>query len=403
MRRFVGITFPVLLIVLVLSAARGAKDPPAAISSAEREELLVELGRLIFFDENLSSPKKMSCATCHAPEAGFTSPDPMLNLDFGVYHGAIEKRFGNRRIPTSAYLLDVPPLQYEETFGFWFGGLFYDGRASGWDEPPLDDPLVQQAMGPFLNPVEQNLPGARQLVLRVAQSSYAQLFRKVWGPNSLDYVRDVQGSYIRIAQTVAAYERSDEVNPFTSKYDYAQEPSSGVSLNDAESRGLVLFQDKGCVVCHAPPLFTTFSYANLGIPRNPDNPFYTQSRKVNPDGESWIDLGLGGYLESVGAEPSVFVPQYGAHKTPTLRNVDRRPNDDPDFVKAFGHNGYFKSLKSIVHFYNTRDKDGADWPAPEVDAGNIVGNPFIGDLGMTSDEEDDLIAFMRALSDGYQP
>jgi cytochrome c peroxidase len=405
MRRFIGIAFPVLLVVLVLSAAWGAKksEAPAGLSPEEREALMVEVGRLIFFDENLSAPKKMSCATCHAPEAGFTSPDAELNLEFGVYHGAIEKRFGNRKIPTSAYLLDVPELQYNELFGFWFGGLFSDGRASGWGEPPLDDPLVQQAMGPFLNPVEQNLPGARQLVLRVAQSSYAPLFRQIWGPGSLDHVRDVQGAYIRIAQTIAAYERSDEVNPFSSKYDYAQDLGSGVVLSAQEQRGLGLFQQKGCAVCHTPPLFTTFSYANLGMPRNPDNPFYQQTKKINPDGDGWVDLGLGGYLESIGAPASVYLPQYGAHKTPTLRNIDRRPNNDPSFVKAFGHNGYFKSLEAIVHFYNTRDKDGANWPPPEVDAGNIVGMPFIGDLGMSADDEADLVAFLRALTDGYQP
>ena len=85
----------------------------------------------------------------------------------------------------------------------------------------------------------------------------------------------------------------------------------------------------------------------------------------------------------------------GKHRTPTLRNVDKRPS--PGFVKAFMHNGYFKSLKDVVHFYNTRDVAGAGWPAPEVAAN--LNTTELGDLGLTADEEDDIVEFMRALTD----
>ena len=98
---------------------------------------------------------------------------------------------------------------------------------------------------------------------------------------------------------------------------------------------------------------------------------------------------------------------------PTLRNVGLRPDDG--FVKAYGHNGYFKTLKDIVHFYNTRDvkdtcKDdltaaqalAADcWPAPEVPQN--VNTEELGNLGLTDEEEDAIVAFMKTLSDGYQP
>src|SRR6185437_16128700 len=107
-----------------------------------------------------------------------------------------------------------------------------------------------------------------------------------------------------------------------------------------------------CKSCHPhqpsstgqPPLFTDYSYDNLGIPRNPQNPFYRTPAEFNPDGPQYVDLGLGAILKNA--------DQNGKFKVPTLRNVDRRPG--PHVVKAYGHNGYFKSLKAIVHFYNSR-------------------------------------------------
>ena len=85
------------------------------------------------------------------------------------------------------------------------------------------------------------------------------------------------------------------------------------------------------------------------------------------------------------------------------------------FVKAHGHNGYFKTLEGIVHFYNTRDVKpvcpGAYteaqalaancWPDPEVPA--TVNRDELGDLGLNPDEEAAIVAFLRALSDGYMP
>jgi cytochrome c peroxidase len=136
-------------------------------------------------------------------------------------------------------------------------------------------------------------------------------------------------------------------------------------------------------------LFTDYTYDNLGIPKNPNNPFYTAPKKWNPLGKNWVDLGLG---FTTGQES-----EYGLFKVPTLRNVDKRPY--PEFVKAYGHNGYFKSLKEIVHFYNTRDVEA--WPAPEV-AMNIKTDE-LGNLGLTDAEEDTIVAFMKTLTDGYQP
>jgi cytochrome c peroxidase len=195
------------------------------------------------------------------------------------------------------------------------------------------------------------------------------------------------------------------VNPFSSKFDAYLEGKA--KLTKQEKKGFQLFLTKGkCALCHlvepgksgTMPLFTDFTYDNLGIPKNPANPFYTMPPEFNPAGMDWIDPGLGGFLETVPDYAAYAAENYGKHKVPTLRNVDKRPY--PEFVKAYGHNGYFKSLKEIVHFYNTRDVVAANWPPPEVPMN--VNTSELGNLGLTDAEEDDIVAFMQTLSDGYK-
>ena len=182
--------------------------------------------------------------------------------------------------------------------------------------------------------------------------------------------------------------------------------------------GLKLFEGKGkCAECHpskrgpkgTSPLFTDFTFDNLGVPKNPKNPFYGMPAQWNPEGAAFVDTGLGGYLKEAGYKPSRYGSEMGKFKVPTLRNVDKRTS--PGFVKAFGHNGYFKSLKEIVHFYNTRDvlvrcekvsdpKDSENcWPEPEVSSN--LNREELGNLGLTEKEEEAIVAFMGTLSDGY--
>jgi cytochrome c peroxidase len=364
-----------------------------------------QLGKDIFFDMNLSSNGKMSCATCHAPETGFVGPDSDINATSAVYPGAVFTRFGNRKPPTAAYGGYSPVFHYDEEQGLWIGGMFWDGRATG---ETLGDPLAEQAQGPFLNPLEMNMPNAELVCIRVALSDYAKLFEQVWGEGSLDFTNNVDRTYDYIAQSIAAYERSVEVNPFTSKYDYFL--NGKAELSPQETKGLELFEGKGkCSSCHisepgsdnSAPLFTDFTYDNLGIPKNPENPFYSMPKKWNPDGQNWVDLGLGGFLKKAGYPTDVYEPELGKFKVPTLRNVDLRPSTSPEFVKAYGHNGYFKSLKEIVHFYNTRDKEGEDWPKPEYE--DTMNTHELGNLGLSPDDEDAIVAFMKTLSDGYTP
>mgnify|MGYP001073355460 CR=1 FL=1 len=407
---------PVLILLCALALVVAL--PASALADDEEYDTPMEmLGDLLFDDVTLSTPMGQSCATCHDPDVGYTGPDSGINMMGSVYPGAISNRFGNRKPPTSAYGGDSPVLYYDADEEVWVGGMFWDGRATGWQ---LGDPLAEQAMGPFLNPVEQNMPTVRLGVFRVWLSPYRALFEEVWGPGSLDFQGDPYASYEMIARSIAAYERSRVVNPFDSKFDEfwdavkdgGLDPASvdmsnyedfyDYGLSNEEVFGLAVFNDeeKGmCSLCHTLdegsagyPLFTDFTYDNLGVPKNPDNPFYAQKR-FNPDGYDWIDPGLGGFLKAAGYDADAYEAEWGKHKVPTLRNVDKRPY--PEFVKAYGHNGFFKSLEEIVNFYNTRDVDM--WPEPEVP--DTVNDEELGDLGLTADEEAAIVTFMKTLSD----
>ena len=397
-----------------------------------------ELGARIFKDQALSQNQNQSCASCHSKDTGGTGGDYWVNAHGAVYEGSVSGRFGNRKPPATTYATLAPRLDYEPSKGF-IGGNFWDGRATGWT---LGSPAAEQAQGPFLNPVEQGLPNATALVHRVCRSTYGELFRSVWGKESCS---DIEKGYVDIALSIAAFEDSDWVNQFSSKYDDVRRGQA--NLSKLESKGKALFEGKAlCANCHVTggsgkePLFTDFGFDNLGIPKNPENPFYAMDKvlidgiSVNPLGDDWIDPGLGGFLETLAAESSwrtlPYVPasilemsegdlkilameNYGKHRVPTLRNVDKRPN--LSFVKAYGHNGYFKSLKSIVHFYNTRDVlpvcNGAYteaqalaancWPPPEVTEN--VTQSGIGNLGLTNHEEDAIVAFLSTLSDTRTP
>jgi cytochrome c peroxidase len=392
-RRFLAVAITLMALIALFSV--GSSAQPTLTPEQE-------LGKLLFFDSNLSTPPGQACAVCHAPEVGFTGPDSAINAAGSVYPGAVHTRFGNRKPPNSSYGGESPVLYYDDVDEVWIGGMFWDGRATGWT---LGDPLAEQAQGPFLNPLEQNNPNPKSVCLKVRASSYSMLFEDVWGPGSLDCVRNVAGTYEKIARSIAAYEKSDEANPFTSKYDAFL--AGQATLTPQEAWGLELFEgDAMCSACHIsdpgpngePPLFTDFTFDNLGVPKNPANPFYGMPRKWNPDGANWVDYGLGGFLKSAGFEEEVYEAELGKHKVPTLRNVDLRPY--AGFVKAYGHNGYFKSLEEITHFYNTRDVDPM-WPDPEVSMN--VNEDELGNLGLTPDEEAAIVAFMKTLSDGYMP
>ena len=365
-----------------------------------------ELGKALYFDTSLSSPNNMACADCHAEISGFTGPNPGINLLQAVYPGAVHKRAGNRKPPTAAYGGDSPDFHYDFIDELFIGGMFWDGRATGW---VTGDPLADQAMGPFLNPVEQNLSSEQEFCMIVASSKYAKLYEEVYEESIDCETEDIDGhlfSYKNFALAIAAFERSEEVTSYSSKFDYVMNDEA--EFTEQEALGWELFQEDGkgqCALCHPAPLFTDFSYDNLGVPKNPNNPFYDS----NPDGFAWVDPGLGGFLATL--EESYFTNRglvkvtsvaenMGKHKVPTLRNVDKRPGRG--FVKAYMHNGVFKSLEAVVKFYDERDAMIAnDQIIPEV--AETINTEELGNLGLTDEDEAALVAFMKTLSDGYDP
>jgi cytochrome c peroxidase len=387
---------PVVVVLLAMSLG------PVAAQDGELTPN-EQLGKSIFFDDNLSINGNQSCASCHDPAAGWTGPISDINSHGAVYEGSIPGRFGDRKPPSSAYAT-LSPIFHEDKKGLFIGGNFWDGRATG---EMLGNPAADQALGPFVNPVEQALAAPADVVSLVCSGSYADLFKEVWGTDICD-PDNVDMAYGNIGLSIAAYEDSPEVNAFSSKYDLTKDGK--VKLSKEEQKGFALFQGKaGCKACHPTigqqALLTDFTFDNLGIPQNPDNP-----AGIAPD---FVDPGLGGFLENDGYPEDVYMAEWGKHKVPTLRNVDLRPEDN--FVKAFGHNGYFKTLEGIVHFYNTRDVKptcpglyteeealaASCWPAPEV--AENVNRDELGDLGLTPDEEAAIVAFLKTLSDGFTP
>ncbi len=398
----------VFIILLLLTCHSCKKD-----SHLSPKELL---GKKLFFDENLSSPPGQSCATCHDRKGGWAGPDSKINRETGIYPGALKPRFGRRKPPAAAYSGFSPPLHIDKE-GNFIGGLFWDGRATGWE---TGDPLAEQAMAPFLNPLEQNLANKEEVIKRVIASDYADLFEKVWGKGALS-LKEIDKTYIFIVRSIASYERSIELNPFNSKFDdfwkktvkagldvekidaENQNTFRGLGLGERELKGLVIFNTKGkCSQCHVltsdgtPPLFTDFTYDNLGVPRNPRNPFYRQDKKINPLGIKWTDPGLGEFLKTVPKFRKYARRNLGKHRVPTLRNVDMKESDR--FNKSFMHNGVFTTLKEVLDFYNTRDIAEKNWPKPEVKEN--VNTDELGNLKLTDAEIDDVLIFLKTLSDG---
>jgi cytochrome c peroxidase len=268
--------------------------------------------------------------------------------------------------------------------------------------------------------------------------------------------------YDHWGQSISFYERSIRVSAFSSKFDAFL--AGKASLTPAEMAGYQLFNGKGnCNSCHLDglsttlspgqtdtgspastrPLFTCFGYANLGLPLNPRDAFYYQTTPdsygftPNPHGFGYRDLGLGTFLRSgFGSAPNpngawrrfAWLTD-GQMQTSTARDVALTPPQCPTteagqwnshgqprpyFQKEFFHNGYIKSLKQLVHFYNTRDvypynvtsghcpagtTEKVDcWPMSEV-PDNV--DHTVGSLGLTDHEEDQIVAFLQTLSDGY--
>ena len=314
---------------------------------------LAELGERIFFDENLSNPVGQSCSSCHVAAAGFADPASVDKLS-PVSVGADGVSVGTRNAPTASYARFIPPFSLTPPRG----GQFLDGRALN---------LEAQARAPFLNPLEMNMADEAAVVAMLRVADYADDFLNIFGDSAFD---NITVAYTQMVTAIATFERTETFAPFSSNFD--MELTGNYTFTTAEANGELLFNGKAqCSLCHdtggGAQIFSDFRYSNIGVP-------------ANPAVVAAADKGLGAALGDTDHD--------GKFRTPTLRNVDD--------TAPYMHNGVFDSLDEVMEFYNQRDV--VPVVVPEV-AGTVDDRGNLGELNLTPTEIQEVIAFMRTLSD----
>lgn len=387
-------------LLLALSACGGSSPgnsngtSPAPTSTASLSEP-AQLGALIFSDQSLSASGRQSCASCHNP-ANAHGPTSDLAAELGGPDGATP---GFRAAPSLRYLERTPVFAFAKD-GTPTGGFDRDGRAQS---------LAEQGQRPFLAPHEMANASVADVIARLKQAPYAARFRQQFGDTILD---TPEQAFSRMTYALQQFQLEDpSFHPYDSKYDLFL--AGKVQLADAELRGLALFNNptKGnCAACHtsargadgAAPLFTDFTFDNLGVPRNP--------RLAATADPAYFDLGLCGPDRTDLAGRTDLC---GAFKVPTLRNVATR--------KVFFHNGAFSNLTEVVRFYVTRDTNPALWYPVNADGTvdkfndlppqyranvNVTEVPYNRQPGMapalSPAEIDDLVQFLGTLTDDYK-
>jgi cytochrome c peroxidase len=456
-------------------------QPPTFQNTGQRLNVLI--GKALNFDRNMSPFQNRACGFCHMPYAGFSGPIPSVNLTMIAYPGSFQFRAGKRTAQRYTYAPNYPVLKFNETQQLFYGGNFWDSRATGY---VLGSPDAEQAQHPPVDTQEHMLPDTACIAFRLETAVYKSFFQEFWGDeldikfpaNTQDICETPGGAkifgtsatpiklspedrarandvYDHWGQSLDQYEASPDVSAFSSKFDSFLHGDTTLSAD--EMAGFKLFNGKGnCNSCHidgrgttllpgttdtsdeasARPIFTCFGSANEGLPLNPRDAFYYQTTPDffgftgNPFGFGYRDLGMGTFFRSgFGAAPNpndTWTPLAptvdGQFQVSTSRNVAMAPLQCPTteapgpyFQKEFFHNGYIKSLKQLVHFYNTRDTSFANpvtsghcpqgtiervtcWPMPEV-RNNI--DTTTGMLGLTDTEENQIVAFLMTLTDGF--
>lgn len=372
-----------ILLPILGAAFIGCGGGGSNTTDQNQTALTIELGESLFKDKTLSFNGTMSCATCHDANNAFIDPR-VTNVTLGASLGDDNISIGDRNTPSAAYAAFSPNFHFDTAEGLFMGGQFLDGRA-------LD--LKEQAKAPFINPIEMGMPDAASVVSRVQENpEYSEQLRSIFGA---DVFNDTDTAYDAIAQCIAEFEKTDEFAPFDSKFDKFL--ANEYVLSDSEARGLAIFSNENdeagagrCTLCHpittqdgSSPLMTDFSYDNLGVPIN------TALRAVNGKAGE-LDQGL--FSNSDVNDTSLE----GAFKVSSLRNIA--------VTAPYMHNGVFKDLKTVVHFYNTRDAVGAinpetnaTWESGEFHGGRNTDE--LGNLQLSNQDEDDLVSFMKTFTD----
>ena len=391
------------LSMVLLCLASGISAESASAVTLNKEQ---QLGRLLYEDKELSLNRNQSCASCHSLQPvggnrvkslvpGFVDPDNARNGS-SVSKGSIKGVTGGLNSPSAGYAAQSPAFHWDETQGLYIGGQFWNGRASS---------LVDQAKGPFLNPAEMAMPNELAVISRIKQQvKYHPLFKEVYGVDLKNLTLDqAKPTFDLVVQAISRFEESPVLNKFNSKFDFVL--AGKTSFTPQEAQGFELFNraDKGnCAACHVseasqnelgetvPPMFTDYSYDNIGLPRN-----------VKIPGNPEPNLGLGGRADIAAVDADGL--EIGKHKVMSLRNIA--------LTAPYGHNGVMPTLEDIVHFYNTRDTLGLvvnnkhlqfgkkGWPLPEI-AENLNVDE-LGNLKLSAAEEKAIVAFLKTLTDDY--
>src|SRR6266436_1267601 len=146
-------------------------------------EMIETLGELMNYDKNISPNRNQACASCHMPYVAFSGPIPSVNLTMVAYPGTAHFRAGKRTAQRHPYAPFFPVLQFNEEQGLFFGGNFWDSRATGY---LLRNPDAHQSQGPPVDTQEMGFPDTACITFRLSQAKYRPLFEEVFGKGSFD-------------------------------------------------------------------------------------------------------------------------------------------------------------------------------------------------------------------------
>lgn len=318
----------------------------------------VALGDKLFHDKRFSSDGTVSCATCHDREKAFGDA---LRVSEGV-----RKLTGTRNAPT------VINAAY-------YTSAFWDGRS-----PSLED----QALHPFLNPVEMELAN-HDPILEIVRTDpeYTRAFEQVFGKSGDEITMK------EVTQAIASFQRTliSGNSPFDRWYFGGEEGA----LTEQQKRGFDLFVDKGrCVSCHTveqtTALFTDNRFHNIGVGINTVQSDVPQLAQEFLQAKLTLQEVDERVLSDVKTSElgrfaiSKTLDHLGAFKTPTLRNIA--------LTAPYMHDGSLATLRDVVVHYNNGGVTNEGDPVNDFLSGGI--RP----LNLTEEEIDDLVAFMEALT-----
>ena len=365
---------------------------------------LTQLGRALFEDKHLSGSGRLACVSCHDPAHAFSAPDKRA-----VQRGGLSgKQAGTRAVPSLQYL-QTSPVFVEHFFedegakagqdAGPTGGLTWDGRV---------DSLRAQARIPLFS-VNEMAATPTHMVNALRHASYADDFKSLFGSDIFDHPDTAIEKSLLALET---YQQLPSIfYPYTSKFDAVLRGQAQLTVREA--RGLDAFnrEDKGnCASCHPSekttngglPQFTDYGYAALGLPRNMRIPANANAR--------YFDMGLCGPARTDLTDNKGYC---GLFKVPSLRNVARKA--------VFYHNAAATDLASAVRFYAERDTRPYKWyprggtghirkfnDLPAQFRGNVEADaPFGHTPGskpvLSAADVQDIVAFLKTLTDGYRP